>query len=422
MLKTLSHASVRSSAAQGTRLLQTHLCTVHTDTATSPHTSSSLPPHLLHPREETDSTETPETRAPLSKYRHYNFHPSNTPDSPEFGTNQHISIDEELKLKLKSVVAQFNAPIRYAFAYGSGVFQQKGYDLKKQPTVDFIFGVSHPEHWHALNMQQNPHHYSSVRLLGSHAIGLLQEKVGAGVYFNPYVQMNGMMIKYGVVSIDTLCSDLIDWDTLYLAGRMHKPVKILRDDPRVRLANQVNLTEAVRVALLTMPEKFSDQALFERIAGISYVGDFRMIIGENPNKVQNIVHAQMEAFHRLYRGLLDDLPNLTVLGNDQYQQNQNPRFRGLMVQKLPKTLYEKVLYLHRHETSQSNAILAHDKIELYQQIAASPNIGSYIDRALRDTISHTAITQSLKGIATAGPLRTSRYMKEKLSKWWSAKQ
>jgi translocator assembly and maintenance protein 41 len=127
------------------------------------------------------------------------------------------------------------------------------------------------------------------------------------------------VIKYGVVSIDKLCRDLIDWDTLYLAGRMHKPVKILRDDARVRLANQVNLTEAVRVALLTLPERFNEVELYEKIAGISYVGDFRMVVGENPNKVHNIVHSQLDHFHRLYFSLLDDLPNVAVL-NDGYFQ------------------------------------------------------------------------------------------------------
>ena len=100
-------------------------------------------------------------------------------------------------------------------------------------------------------------------------------------------------------------------------------VKILRDDARVRLANQVNLTEAVRVALLTLPEKFSESELFERIAGISYTGDFRMIVGENPNKIQNIVQAQLAHFDRLYFGLLDDLPNVASLSNGQYQVKKN---------------------------------------------------------------------------------------------------
>ena len=47
-----------------------------------------------------------------------------------FGANQHISIDDTLKESLRAILWKFNAPIRYAFAYGSGVFQQAGQDEK----------------------------------------------------------------------------------------------------------------------------------------------------------------------------------------------------------------------------------------------------------------------------------------------------
>jgi translocator assembly and maintenance protein 41 len=277
--------------------------------------------------------------------------------------------------------------------------------------VDFIFGVSHPEHWHSINIQQNPHHYSGLRFLGSGAVSLVQEKVGAGVYFNPYVTINGMNIKYGVISIDTLCKDLIDWDTLYMAGRMQKPVKILRDDGRVRLANQVNLTEAVRVALLTLPENFTHQHIFDRIASISYKGE----MGESP--VKNIVSGQMENFDKLYLSLLDDLPNVTLLNDNKLQQSYNPRFRGLMVKKLPKTLYDKVVahYLHNATTT-----VPVDKSVLYEQIAQSDTLSKYIDKSLSEIIAGTAITQSVKGIFTAGPVKSLKYTGAKLSKWWSA--
>jgi translocator assembly and maintenance protein 41 len=162
---------------------------------------------------------------------------------------------------------------------------------------------------------------------------------------------------------------------------MHKPVKILRDDSRVRLANQVNLTEAVRVALLTLPENFTEEELFNRIAGISYKGDFRMVIGENPNKISNIVSTQMENFHRLYFGLLDDLPNVTVLNNGKLQQSDNPRFRGLMVKKLPKTLYDKVLNQHLNYASRNNIDVPEDKIVLYEQIAQSEVLNMYIEKS-----------------------------------------
>jgi translocator assembly and maintenance protein 41 len=80
------------------------------------------------------------------------------------------------------------------------------------------------------------------------------------------------LIKYGVISTDTLCEDMMDWSTLYVAGRMHKPVRIIRPDARILLANQINLVSALRVALLMLPEEFTEVELWEQIAGISYAG------------------------------------------------------------------------------------------------------------------------------------------------------
>jgi hypothetical protein len=81
----------------------------------------------------TSAERKPESKSRTEKpnfFQRYKFNPSNIPGSPEFGSNQYISIDEEVKQRLKNVLNAFNAPIRYSFAYGSGVFQQKGYDPK----------------------------------------------------------------------------------------------------------------------------------------------------------------------------------------------------------------------------------------------------------------------------------------------------
>jgi translocator assembly and maintenance protein 41 len=80
--------------------------------------------------EQKSDTDKAKNEGKLNFFQRYKFNPSNIPDSPEFGTNQYISIDEEVKQRLKDVLNTFNAPIRYSFAYGSGVFQQKGYDSK----------------------------------------------------------------------------------------------------------------------------------------------------------------------------------------------------------------------------------------------------------------------------------------------------
>lgn len=46
---------------------------------------------------------------------------------PQFGRNQVLDVPDRTRALLEEIVAGFQAPIRYAFAYGSGVFGQDGY-------------------------------------------------------------------------------------------------------------------------------------------------------------------------------------------------------------------------------------------------------------------------------------------------------
>lgn len=230
-----------------------------------------------------------------------------------FGQNQLLTVPSSTRTLLEGVVAQFEAPIRYAFAYGSGVFEQDGYktDDPNPPMLDFIFAVNHPTHWHSMNLSQHPSHYTlHSRLLGSDYISKVQE-ITPGIWYNAFVKIKGVNIKYGVTTLDNLCGDLLNWRSLYLAGRMHKPIRIIKDDARVRLTQQVNLTSALRVALLTLPERFEERELYESMAAISYSGDPRMWLPtENRGKVGNIVSAQSVQFRDLYRRLAVGLPGV----------------------------------------------------------------------------------------------------------------
>lgn len=377
-------------------------------------------------------------------------------------------INNEFKEALRQILWKFRAPIRYAFAYGSGVFPQSGTSsvsstiLHPHPSpaistvqkgtgkmIDFIFGVSYTQHWHSLNLQQHRDHYSAAGYLRSYAVSRIQDSWGAGVYFNPYITVNGTLIKYGVVNLDTLCRDLSEWDTLYLAGRLQKPVKILRDDPRVRLANQVNLISAVRTALLLLPSKFSEQQLYRTIAGISYMGDPRMSLGaENQNKVNNIVKYQLLNFRRLYAPLLENLPNVNFddarcsspdwiddpSTNANLAQDMDPRKRGNMVRRLPKGFRSKLYFqyqskfhipraefdkmMEEQNDTDPTRVKRQQGGEFEQRVAGDDQqaLTKEVSAALTKTIKWPSTSQSLKAIVTSGIAKSWRYLKEKWEK------
>ncbi|KAJ3313091.1 Mitochondrial translocator assembly and maintenance protein 41 [Boothiomyces sp. JEL0838] len=313
-----------------------------------------------------------------------------------FKRNFSVASDPSLMEKLQGVINGFNAPIRYAVAYGSGAYEQKGYEKAKagkDVMVDFIFGVTHAEHWHSLNLRQYPHHYSALKHFKEGTIAHVQEKYGARIYYNPDIIVNGVRIKYGVVSMHHLLRDLEEWETLYLAGRLQKPVKILRDDAKVKLATKQNLENAVRVALLMLPERFTEEDLFLKIAGLSYRGDFRMLFGENPHKVYNIVYAQMDAFHEKYVDIITELPNVNYLADGSLEHHY--------LWSISKAGGKSV---NREEPFYS------------QGIADSPYVSNCVAKTVRDIVGQPAITQSIKGIFTAGLSRTFKYSMEKFNK------
>ncbi|KAI1113425.1 mitochondrial matrix Mmp37 [Nemania sp. NC0429] len=389
-----------------------------------------------------------------------------------FGVNQHMIIDREFKEVLRQLLWKFRAPIRYAFAYGSGVFPQStggtatdaeiGAVHPRAPLavqkaqngspkmIDFIFGVSHTQHWHSLNLTQHRDHYSALGSLGSGAVSYVQDKWGAGVYFNPYVTVEGIQIKYGVVSLDTLCRDLSEWNTLYLAGRLHKPVKILRDDPRVRLSNQINLLSALRTALLLLPPTFTEQELYGTIAGISYLGDPRMALPtENPKKVSNIVSHNMLNFRRLYAPLVESLPNVVfndpackdpdwVANTDavlKLEQDMDPVKRGNMVRRLPKAFRAKLYFEYQKQFQipqlEFNKMMEENKNEntgsfkrqqggrFEQRIVQQPPEGlrDTVRSIIKKTIYWPSVSQSVKSFVTAGFSRGFRYLGEKFDKY-----
>jgi mitochondrial translocator assembly and maintenance protein 41 len=162
-------------------------------TATTP----SHPPHPPPPKSQ------PVTPRPRTRFNPAPRKPTASPPpflpylSPSFGRNQLLKVPDTTRALLEDIVSKFNAPIRYAFAYGSGVFEQEGYkprkDISEGPMIDFIFAVTHADHWHSINMHQHPGHYPlHSRMLGSSFVSNVQE-ISPGLWFNTLVRMNGVV-------------------------------------------------------------------------------------------------------------------------------------------------------------------------------------------------------------------------------------
>ncbi|NXA62851.1 TAM41 protein, partial [Mohoua ochrocephala] len=246
--------------------------------------------------------------------------------------------------------------------------------------LDFVFAVDDAVTWHMTNLLKNRSHYSFLKFFGPKKITTVQ-RYGAGIYYNTLVPCNGRMIKYGVISTDALIEDLFHWKTLYVAGRLQKPVKILaqNENSKLQAALVSNLKSAVTAAFLMLPESFSEEDLYMQIAGLSYSGDFRMIIGEDKSKVQNIVKPNVAHFQKLYSNILQDCPQVVykhhlgrleasiLLLNSFKPSNPEGQFTQLMA--LPKTLQQKITALVNPPGKNR------DVEEILLQVAHDPDCG-----------------------------------------------
>jgi translocator assembly and maintenance protein 41 len=141
--------------------------------------------------------------------------------------------------------------VDFAFAYGSGAFKQSGYkyDYEKSknvfPMFDVIFVVEDSCDWHAKNKKMNPSHYTSIIPLNSSIISYIQDNFGANLWFNVYIKIHmtkypQRQIKYGVVNKENFLKDINEWSNLYIAGRLHKPVYIMKSNEQIENSIAIN--------------------------------------------------------------------------------------------------------------------------------------------------------------------------------------
>ncbi|XP_044266532.1 phosphatidate cytidylyltransferase, mitochondrial [Tribolium madens] len=324
------------------------------------------------------------------------------------------------------ILSKFPQNFTFCFAYGSAVKKQ----IEKKPKdnmIDLIYCVDNPSAWHEANMKENFSHYSGLKYFGHNFVAQFQENFGAKVYFNTLVPLEGVWIKYGVITTKDLVTDLLEWSDLYLAGRLHKPVEIIKKSSSAELqtALQLNLQSAVHCALLLLPDTFSEYEFYYTISNISYSGDFRMTFGENKNKVENIVKPQVQSFRNLYGPFIStltdyvDFPILQETDKEKQKvssscsQDVSPLARLHHLNQLPRWPQKALTRFW------NKGVLRQDTEDVLRAVAYDPDCDLIVATCIRDIVFKSSARQSLKSIATAGLLKSVRYSSRKILKMLS---
>jgi len=338
------------------------------------------------------------------------------------------------------------------------------------PMIDFIFIVDDPEEWHRQNMStQNYYHYSMwLRLFGAPFVSYVQS-LGPGVLYNPFIALRDdqMMMKYGVITTSQLVDDLVYWRSLYVAGRLQKPVLLLNDhdtvshtvtgrestdsdsldvgavisdfyaltrsdeeqddhqnDEAILLGSTathfldpehldeamlLNLDFAARVALMMLSARdrdhFTLRELFMTIASLSYCGDNRhQFYAEDNRKFEKIVNGSYDAFIALYSDIVQQYIE-PVAGSTDPEKVYALR-NGIDVEYLAQRLPGNLV----SEMVEVDAdIMAHlDDVERVEKC---------IYAALSSIVGSSSWVQTVKGVFSAGFVNSFWYLLRKMTKY-----
>uniref|UniRef100_A0A1A8GIK3 Phosphatidate cytidylyltransferase, mitochondrial n=1 Tax=Nothobranchius korthausae TaxID=1143690 RepID=A0A1A8GIK3_9TELE len=142
-------------------------------------------------------------------------------------------------------------------------------------------------------------------------------------------------------------------------------------------------------------------------------GDFRMVIGEDKSKVANIVKDNLQHFRILYSNILRDCPQVVYKPQQgKLEVDKSPEGQFIQLMGLPRTLQQKITKLV--DPPGKNR----DVEEILLQVAQDPDCGAVVQQGISSIVKSSSITQSIKGIATAGLWKTVSYSSKKLLKMW----
>lgn len=262
--------------------------------------------------------------------------------------------------------------------YGSGINPQRGQEHRK-PQIDLIVVVDDLKKWHALNIKKNPNDYSFSGKLFFKYAPKKWLKSGGKITYMTYIPFNGSKYKIGTIEKEDFLNDLKNWETFYIAGRMQKPILVVSAPEDIESTIEYNRHAGVLTTELLLGKgEFDEEYFYTILAGLSYLGDTRMGIAENPDKVLNIVKGRFDFYHDVYGSQLKIKDNMVIVAQDS-------------METLPDNLH---LYLENYKG----------------------NIGDGIREFLTRKNKSQSMAQTIKGLFTTGPIKSIKYVSEKLKR------
>lgn len=262
--------------------------------------------------------------------------------------------------------------------YGSGINVQYGQENRK-PQIDLIVVVNNLKQWHKENIRLNPRDYSfSGKLFFKFASRRYMRKGGKITYMT-YIAFNGQEYKIGTIEKDDFLADLKNWETFYMAGRMQKPILVVKAPKEIESAIEYNRHAGLLSSKLLLGKgEYDEEYFYTILAGLSYLGDTRMGIAENPDKVLNIVKGRFDFYHDTYgKELKFKRGNVVVEEED--------------IKTLPDDMQK---YLMDYKGTISDGI---------RQFLVNKN-------------RNQSMSQTVKGLLTTGPIKSIKYIAQKLKR------
>ena len=304
--------------------------------------------------------------------------------------------------KLKKFIG--NRPeVVAAFGYGSGVFKQTGYDEKSLPQIDMILVVEDVRRWHKENKKKNPGDYSwtGACILPSPLVTKMSGKTC--IIYQSNIEEEGGVYKYGIISRQDFFTCMTTWESFYVPGRFQKPLLPVVISPEVETLLWNNRKGAVIAAACFVPEETTCFDLYMNLCSLSYFGDSRMYIAENPEKVRNIVTGSYDRIHEIYLPVLKNCDFLALAPENSEQITVNREALSATLEQLPESLRNdlkaNVQDWHNMEEVQKGIRIYLEKV----------NFGE-------------SVGQTAKGLVSNGLIRSIAYVIPKLKKKFGSKK